>query len=207
MQVIRLRALVWRHNRIVRGCLAAMLGAAALVSWLAAEDRPATRQVTVAARDLESGATLTEQDLTTAPDSLGLATASPREAAGRRLRGPVAAGEPVTDSRLVPSGAVRPAEGRVVFPLQISDERIAALLHSGDRVDVLSAPGLTEGGSTRTLARSVEVLTVPAATRSGPFGGSAVGESGAIVLLSVERQVANDLAAAKPTDHVTLAIR
>ncbi|MDP4013006.1 MAG: RcpC/CpaB family pilus assembly protein [Candidatus Nanopelagicales bacterium] len=207
MTSTRLRALIWRHGRLIRVCLAVLLAAAAVTSWLSEETAAATHPVTVASRDLPSGATISEGDLTTAYDTLGLTTTPIPEAVGRTLRGPMSVGEPITDTRLVPSGDVRAVPGKLVFPLKISDERVAALLHSGDRVDVLSSPGLSEQGRTVTLAGNVEVLAVPARDDSGPLSGSNMAESGAIVLLSVDPPTADALAAARPTDHVAVAIR
>ncbi|MFN8125518.1 MAG: hypothetical protein U0R64_03280 [Candidatus Nanopelagicales bacterium] len=130
--------------------------------------------------------------------------AAPDAAVGSVARGPLAAGEPVTGSRLVPGGVVSPPPGTVVYPLTLADERIAALLNSGDRVDVLVTPDTLHDGSPRTIATDVEVLGVPD-TDTGAFAGA---DSGAVVLLAVpDGDAPTQLAGIRRSDHVSVAIR
>jgi Flp pilus assembly protein CpaB len=159
--------------------------------------------VTVAARPIASGAVLTADDLTVQDWPVVLDSPAPAMAVGSVVRGPVAAGEPITRTRLVPGGGVAPPAGTVVVPLTLGDDRVASLLQSGDRVDVLVTPDSLHEGDPRTAATDVEVLGVPAVD-TGAFAGP---ESGAVVLLAVPAGVAGDLAAIRRSDHVTVAIR
>lgn len=200
----RAARLWWRHGRPVRLTAAALLFLLAVASWPSGQDEHATRPVTVAARDIASGQRLAAADLTVAATGLAVDTPAPDQAVGELVRGPVAAGEPVTWTRLAPGRGVAPGSGTLVMPLPVADDRIAALLQSGDRVDVLVAPDSLHGGRPRVAARDVEVLAVP----QPPSGtGLSAPDSGSVVLLAVAEDQAGDLAAIRQGDHVTLAIR
>lgn len=198
----RAAVLWWRHGRRVRLVAAGLLLAVAVLTWPQEQTDLSPQQVTVAARDVASGQRLQADDLTTATISLALDTPPPAQAVGEIVRGPLAAGEPVTRTRLAPGRGVEPGSGTVVLPLLVADERIAALLQSGDRVNVLVAPDSLHEGRPRVAAEDVEVLAVPQAP-DGPAGP----ESGSVVLLAVGEDQANELAAIRRSDHVTLAIR
>ncbi len=193
----------WRYGRRVRWAAAVGLLLLALAAATGTEAEPARVPVTVAARDVASGVMLTADDLTVVHWGVALDSPSPDQAAGAITRGPVAAGEPITRSRLVPGGAVTTPEGTLVVPLTLADDRVAALLNSGDRVDVLVTPDSLHEGEPRTVASDVEVLGVPAA-EAGAFAGP---QSGAVVLLAVPEDRAGDLAGIRRSDHVTVAIR
>jgi Flp pilus assembly protein CpaB len=161
--------------------------------------------VTVAARDIASGSTLTAADLTTATATLPLATPPIDQLVGEVVRGPLTPGEPVTITRITPGRQVDPEPGTVVFPLTLADERIAALLQSGDRVDVLVTPDALHEGEPRQVAADVEILTV-AADDPGGFQAASP-QSGSVVLLALPEEEAPELAAIRRSDHVSVAIR
>jgi len=195
----------WRYGRPVRWAAAGLCLLLAVSSWLQAPAQPATQQITIAAHDVASGSTLTAADLTTASATLPVATPSIGHLVGEVVRGPLAAGEPVTAGRITPGRQVDPEPGSVVFPLTLADERIAALLQSGDRVDVLVTPDALHEGDPRLVAADVEVLTV-AADDPGGFGAASP-QSGSVVLLALPEDEAPELAAIRRSDHVSVAIR
>jgi hypothetical protein len=102
----------------------------------------------------------------------------------------------------VPGRSLRPPEGTVVFPLTVADDRIAALLSAGDRVDILVAPDSTRDEPPRVAATDVEVLAVPAED-----GGPVSPRSGAVILLALDESDATELAGLRRSDSVTVAIR
>ena len=178
----RLSALAWRYGNRVRWSLVVGCLVLAVATSTAAEQPADPTAVTVASRAVASGATIEAADLSVVTATLPVTTLPPDRLVGEVVRGPLEAGEPVTASRIVPGGPVAPADGSVVFPLPLSDHRIAALLQSGDRVDVLVTPDALHEGEPRVVATGVEVLTVTGQqdTAFGPAGNS----SGAVVLLA-----------------------
>lgn len=201
----RVAALSWRYGRIVRWVVVGLCLLAAVLSARRPDQTAALQSVTVAARDLPSGVTLTPADLTTAPALLPIATPAVTDLVGEVTRGPLVTGEPLTQGRIVPGGRIEPEPGSVVFPLTLPDERIAALLESGDRVDVLVTPDALHEGQPRLVAEDIEVLSVPAAMDDG--FGAASPQSGSVVLLALPQQIAPELAAIRRGDHVSVAIR
>jgi Flp pilus assembly protein CpaB len=104
---------------------------------------PRTTPVTVFAHDLPAGSVLATADLAVAhypPDVVPAgAVAEPDRTLGRVLAGSVRAREPVTDARLVGPGltSLLP-DGQVAAPVRLADLSVAALVRTGDRVDVLA---------------------------------------------------------------------
>jgi len=159
--------------------------------------------VPVAADDLPPGTVLAPSDLAVARFPAEVVPAGvvrdPAELPGRVLAGPVRAGEPVTDVRLVGAGltALLP-EGQVAAPVRLADLAVAALVRAGDRVDVLATAPDT--GVAEVVAASALVLAVP-----GEGAGdrdSAVG----LLLLAVDGDTAGRLAAASTTATLTLSL-
>ncbi|SOE00986.1 Flp pilus assembly protein CpaB [Blastococcus haudaquaticus] len=202
MRLRRPRSLLHTARRV----LAVLLAALALVLALrpaprpAAADVPATTPVAVAATDLLPGAPLTSQDvrLVRFPDDLAPTgtTADAADLAGRVLAGPVRAGEPLTDVRLVGAGlTARLPEGQVAAPVRLADLAVAALVRAGDRVDVLAtAP---DAAAAEVVAASALVLAAPAA---GPEG------AGGLLLLAVDPATAARLAAMAAAATLTLSL-
>ena len=201
--VRRTTSFLWRHSVALRSAAAGLLLILALASWGSAGPPVEVHPVVVAAHDIPSGATLTADDLTEAADSLGLDSPSAEDLVGESVRGPIAAGEPITASRLTPGRSVPTAPGTVVFPLTLSDERVAGLLVAGDRVDVIVTPDALHQGQAATVAADVEVLGV-SGSEEGP--GAALAQSGSVVLLAATHEQAAGLAGIRRSDHVSVTI-
>lgn len=160
---------------------------------------PADEPATVASADLPPGAVLTAADLSLArfPRDLAPAgvAADPADLVGRMLAGPVRAGEPVTDVRLVGAGLTDLLpEGQVAAPVRLADLAVAALVHQGDRVDVLATP--PEAATAEVVADSALVLATPGG--ADPDGG--------LLLLAVDATTAARLAAASATATLTVTL-
>ena len=191
------RRLLRRHRRSAAAALAAIAVLAALAALQ--PDREPTRRVVVAAVDLPSGATLAPGDLTVsevpasavAPGTL----ADPAAAAGRIAIAPLAAGEPVTETRLLDP---RPdaGEGRVAVPVRLADAGVIALLSPGEVIDLVAVAATSPDQGTdagEIVARGARVLVIPRMrSTTGPPGGF---EDGALVLVSVPVDSAARLAA------------
>lgn len=165
-----------------RRLLAALLTAVAVAAGLhaAAAPPPAEVAVTVAARDLPSGAVLTDADLRTvgfAPGSVPAGAVD--EAGGRTLAAPLRAGEPVTDVRLVGPALTEGYPGLAAVPVRLPDAGVAGLLTVGDRVDLVAAD--PEGGPASLVATDAPVLALPA----GDGDPGVTGLGGRLVVLGV----------------------
>jgi Flp pilus assembly protein CpaB len=194
---------VSRHRGLLAGGLAAGATAAAL-GILAPSAAPGVPVLT-AARDLAAGTALAPDDLVLSrvppaavPDgALGGAT----EALGRLLAAPVRRGEVLTDVRIAGTALLgEAAEGTLAVPVRLADAAAAALLHAGDRVDVLAA-ATTPGGppEASVVADGATVLAVPTAVADG-------GE-GALVVLATDARVAQQLAAAAVSSRLSVVLR
>ncbi|HEV2889878.1 MAG TPA: SAF domain-containing protein [Frankiaceae bacterium] len=163
-----------------RRLLAAALAGLAVLFGLSAV-RPAPPPsvlVLAAARDLVPGVPLALPDLRTVPLPVAVVPAGalrPGAAVlGRVVAGPVRAGEPLTDVRLVGPSLLASVPEAVAVPVRFADPGAVALLHPGDRIDVLaSAPAdpLTHTAAppaaARVVAANVLVLAVPPPETSG----------------------------------------
>jgi pilus assembly protein CpaB len=162
---------------LVRRVLAAALAVSALVLAVrpppdgpVAAAGPATVPVVVAAADLRPGLVLGPADLAVArwPADLapeGLAR-SPTDLTGRALAGPLRAGEPVTDVRLVGPGLTALLDpGQQAVPVRLADLAVAASLRAGDRVDVLATTDETDVAD--VVASAALVLLAPGGTDDG----------------------------------------
>lgn len=190
---------------LARRVAAALLAAVALALALrpgppAEAAAPQLQPVVVAARSLDAGRPLEDGDLAlgryppgTAPAGV---VAEPDLLVGRLLAGPVRAGEPLTDTRLVGPGltSLLPP-GQVAAPVRLADLAVAALVRTGDRVDVLATePGAGEAG---TLASGVRVLAA---------GGSGEGPTAGLLLVAVDTGTAARLAAASTSATLTVSL-
>ena len=171
---------------------------------LPADPRPATVGVTVAASDLPAGTVLSRAQLTVAqlpPAVVPAGTApGPAPLVGRVLAGSVRAGEPLTDVRLVGTGLTRLLpEGQVAAPIRLADLAVAALVHTGDRVDVLATPH--DAARADVVAADALVL----ATDGRPRDPSA-DPGGGLLLLAVDGATAGRLAAAAASATLTVTL-
>ena len=187
---------VGRHRRL----LASLAAAAAVYFSLTAlsPGPPGMTTILAAAHDLPGGAPVTSDDL--------VSTALPKQAVpagtfrtrtpleGRILAGPVRAGEPLTDARLVAPGLVRqlPVD-TVAYPVRIDDADVVSLLRTGDHVDLVAAGSATS----TTVARSAPVIGLPSPVDAA---------RGALLILAIPRTTAATIAEASVNNRLTIAI-
>jgi Flp pilus assembly protein CpaB len=190
-----------------RRILAAVLaGLAVLVAVRAnAAPPPPTATVLTAARDLPAGALVGADDLTSAqfaPDSVP-AGVLPRAAAavGRTTTGPVRAGEPLTDVRLLAPDLLAGYPGLVAAPVRIGDPGTARLLRVGDRISLIAADPQGEAVPIE-VARAVPVIALPRA----PAGPSTELAGGALVVVAVPSEVARELAGHAVASFLTAVV-
>jgi Flp pilus assembly protein CpaB len=158
---------VWPRRLIALACLL-LAGLSALHA-----DRPAARadastiEVVVAAHDLSAGTVLGTDDVRAVswPATLRPATAvaNTKTAVGRTVAGPVGSGEVITSSRLVSTDlAAGLPTGLIAVAVPLVDSGTAALIHAGDRVDLLSPPSdttpLTLSGSSAPTAQPATMV-------------------------------------------------
>ena len=111
------------------------------------------------------------------------------------MAGPVRAGEPLTDVRLL-GAALLPDGPEVATPVRVAERATAALVRPGDVVDVLSAA--PDGGAAASVVSAVRVLAVPLA--DGDPG------EGALLVLAATRSAAARLAAAAVTGRLSVVV-
>lgn len=191
---------------LARQLAAAALTVLALVLALrpapapAAPHADATVPVVVAARDLPPGTVLTRADLTTASYASDAAplgvVADPQRLLHRILAGGVRTREPLTDARLVGPGvtALLPA-GQVAAPVRLADLAVAALVHTGDRVDVLAT--VADAPSAEVIAEGALVVATTEADEQSGAG---------LLLLAVDQATAARLAAAATAATLTVTL-
>jgi Flp pilus assembly protein CpaB len=192
---------VRRHRALLAAGLAAAAVATALPS-LAPTPAP-TVTVVAALHELTPGSPLTAGDLTTlavprAVAPVGVLTTIDA-AVGRVVAGPVRRGESLTDVRLLGSALLAGGPGMVAAPVRLADPATAALLHAGDRVDVLAATtDEHSSASAATVASGLQVLAVPAAAQHDG--------DGALVVLAARPAVAARLAAAAVRSRLSVTV-
>ncbi|MBO9521447.1 MAG: pilus assembly protein CpaB [Nocardioidaceae bacterium] len=193
---VRRRVLLHRRG------LAALLSALAVGLALHSASRPPPRTVAVltARADLPSGAVLRSADLVRSRYPPGArppgAVADPAAMTGRRLAFPVGRGEPLTRAHLLGPDLLRGLPGRAAVAVRLPDADLAALLHAGDRIDVLATD---PRASPRGVSRDAVVLAVP---EQRPPGGGA--DRGRLVVLAVGEDEAGPLAVAANAGFVTV---
>ena len=187
-----------------RRSLAAVAAALSVLVGFQAAAPPAapTRSLPTAAHDLPGGAVVGAADLVRTPFSPGSVPdgvlVDSHAAVGRTTAGPIRAGEPITDVRLVSGSILDGYPGRVAAPVRIGDPGAVALLRIGDRVDVIAAD--PQGRSEPALvADDAPVVALP---RSGDTPLA----SGGLVVLAVDEETARSLAAAGVTGYLSVVI-
>jgi Flp pilus assembly protein CpaB len=197
----RLRRSVLRHRRPLAAVLAGLAVATALHAS-AAPAEPAV-PVLVAAHDLAPGTTLAATDLTTGafrPGSVPQGTLRLRDAIGRRVVGPVRAGEPLTDVRLLDDALLARYPGASAVPVRLGDADAAALLRVGDRVTVLAADPQASGPAV-AVAEAAPVLALPRSREDSPEL-----TGGALVVLALDPGTARVVAGAASRSFLSAAV-
>jgi len=128
-----------------------------------------TALVVVASQPIAAGALIAGSDLTLRRWPAGIrppgAFAAAASLSGRRAAGPIGIDEPVTKTRLVDDSLTRGlAPGLAAVPVTITGT--AALIHSGDYVDVIDPPA-DATAAPLVLAERVLVLAVLPTTEVG----------------------------------------
>jgi Flp pilus assembly protein CpaB len=191
-----------RHRRAAAAILA---GAAVLMALrVVAPDPPPSTLALVAAHDLQAGTWLTSDDVrevrvarSLMPTSGALAESS---AVGRVLAAPLRAGQVVTDQSVVGQSLLAGyASGTVATAIRIPDADIAALLRTGDHIDVYAA-GADIGEPASLVAADLAVIAVPEALAE-------TRQQGAVVLLAATSDQAARLAGASASSALAVAIR
>ena len=157
----RIHRFVFEHRRT----LAAVFTGLAVLTALSALSRdPDGTSVLVARHDLRSGHVLTASDLrtTTVPSAARPSNTLGRAAAvGRRVAGPMRAGEAITDYRVLQDDALSGyAADAVLTTIRVDRADGLTGLHVGDRIDVIAVDPDGESKA-EVIARAVEVVTLP----------------------------------------------
>jgi Flp pilus assembly protein CpaB len=194
------RALVLR-----RAAAAALVGLAVVLALVPARGTATTDLVVVAARDLTPGTVLAAGDLTLhelpeqgVPDG---ASRDPVTVLNRTVAAPVRRGEPLTDVRLAGpelARAIAMDPGTVSVPLRLADSGVAALLHPGATVDVVTTGERQD--ETVVLARGARILAVLDA------GARATERDGSLVLAALDPVAATRVAAASISQTLAVTV-
>jgi len=186
--------------------LAAVFAALAVLVTLRAHSAPPppTTAVLTAARDLPAGTVVSAGDLAsrefapaTVPDKV---VGSLDVAVGRTTTGPIRAGEPITDVRLLAAGLLDGYPGSVAAPVRIGDPGAARLLRVGDRITLLAADPQGEVEPVEA-ARDVPVVALPRT-----HGGTLSTTSGALVVVAVAPDTARTLAGLGVSSFISAVI-
>ncbi|MDJ0393972.1 SAF domain-containing protein [Rhodococcus sp. G-MC3] len=196
----------WTRTILLRRLGAGALALAAVVLYVqdaAAADRVS---VVVAARDLKPGIKLEAGDVRIAEYSPAIVPAGAVVDVGdvltHTVAGPIRAGEPLTDLRLLSSrlaeSAVEGQDARVV-PIRLTDAGVTDLLRAGDTVDVLTVGGTDDDRRARLLAsNAVVVLVSPEDARRN--------QRDRVVLVAMSPEDATTVAASSLIDSLTVTL-
>lgn len=188
-----------------RAAAAALVGLAAVLALVPARGTAATDLVVVAARDLAPGTVLAAGDLTLheLPEQ-GVPDGASRDLAtvlSRTVAAPVRRGEPLTDVRLAGpelARAISTDPGTVSVPLRLADSGVAALLHPGVTVDVVTIGERQD--ETVVLARGARVLAVL------NTGARTTEREGSLVLAALDPVAATRVAAASISQTLAVTV-
>jgi Flp pilus assembly protein CpaB len=187
-----------------RRALAALCAALAVLVVVRGNTAPAPARVPVlvATHDIGGGQHLDGSDVRVVGYAPGTAPSGRvGDVVGRVTSGPLTAGEPFTDARLLGGSLLRGYRGLVAAPVRIADAQSVGLLRAGDLIDVLAADPEGRQAAT-TVAASVPVLALPKG------GGGGVGDitGGRLVVVAVSRTIASELAAAGVTQVLSVLL-
>jgi len=177
-----------------------------------------TSKLAVAAKDLEVGAVIKEDDVTLADWSGPAPEGShrdPQELLKRGVITPIMAKEPVIEKRLAPPGAgggfsVLIPPGMRAVPLRVNEVAgVAGFVVAGMHVDVLisgNSPGRdnSQGTVTKTLLQNVEVLSAGQDFKKDPEGKPIVVQ---VITVLATPEDAEKLSLASMQTSVQLALR
>ncbi len=197
----RLRRSYLRHRRLATAGVASL----AVVSCVhvLAPSSPRTVAMVVAAHDLTGGNVIAAADVKIVRTDPGLvpdgASGAVPPLVGRIVAGPMGAGEPVTDRRVLGAALIAgyPA-GLVAAPVRIQDAAVVSLLRVGDRIDIYSSNGDQDVAAPRVVS-DVAVVALPIS--------DAADRDGALVVLAVTSYDAARLAQASATTQLSLSLR
>lgn len=197
------RLFIHRFRRPIAAACAAL--AVVLLASTCRAQSPDVVDVIAAATDLPAGATLAATDLQSRafPRELlpPVTHSEPEDVIGRVIAGPIAAGEVITDTRLVDTGPR--ADGLRLVPVRLSDPGVADLLAPGTLVDLVGVTGGTQG---QVLAEGVQVVTVPRQSRDAGIGGTARA-AGSLIVVAADPQTAVALASTATQPGLGLVMR
>jgi len=160
--------------------------------------------VLTAVRDIGAGVVVRAPDLRRTPYDPDTVPAgafrSESAAVGRTTTGPVRAGEPLTDARLVTSSLLDGYPGLVAVPVRIGDPGSVRLLRVGDRVDLMAAD--PQGAVTaRVIGRDVPVLAIPREDEQSPGL-----TSGALMVIGVPETATSKVAQASVSAFLSVVL-
>jgi pilus assembly protein CpaB len=205
-EALRCRSGFGRTLWLRRAVAAVLVGLAAVLALAPGRAGSADDAVVVAAQNLAAG-TVLEPALVTlrgipkqaVPDG---AARVPSAVLGRTLAAPVRRGEPLTDVRLTGPDLTRASSTNpdaVSVSLRLADPGIAALLHPGTTVDVVTVGERQD--EPVVLARGAQVLAVlEAGTQTGERAGK-------LVLVALDPVAATRVAAASISQTLTVTFR
>ncbi len=193
------RRILLRYRRLLSALLAAL--AVLMVIETLAPATPPRVAVVVAAHDLTSAVTLAGEDVTVeqVPPSVVPqgSSSSPAQVLGRVVAGPMRAGEPVTDRRLLGRSLLSGyPPGLVATPVRVRDAAVVALLQVGDEISVYAAG--RDASYADLVVERVPVVTLPQVDDHAQEGG--------LVVLAVTAQQAAALAEASATAPLSVAL-
>lgn len=207
-----------RHRRWLS---AAAAGVSVLALGMALRpSEPATSEAVVAARDLFAGSRLELTDLAAAPVPEALlppgVVTDPGSLVGQVLAAPVAAGEPITTTRVTEPLGVgwSTAPGTTPLPVRFADGGAAELLSAGQHLDVLAATaaGVDDlgpaPGQARLIAQDVLVLAVTGSREDESLlsAGSGGERRSPVVVLAATREQALAIAGAEAASRLSFLI-
>ncbi|MBA2446207.1 MAG: flagella basal body P-ring formation protein FlgA [Nocardioidaceae bacterium] len=195
-----MRRAMLRHRRLI----AATSAAAAVwstVHILSPTPPPATA-VAVASHDLEAGTVLSAADVRViewASELVPTGASPPDQLAGQTVAGPMRAGEPLTDRRVIGAASMAGyADGLVAAPVRIHDSDVVALLRVGDRIDLYAAAANT-GSAAQLLVDQAPVVTLPQLDDDSRDGG--------LIVIAVTPDDAARLAQASAMAQLSVTLR
>jgi pilus assembly protein CpaB len=187
-----------------RRLLAAIFATLAVVTTIqVARPTATTRALVVAAGDLRAGEIVDRADLETVyvdPAAIPEGAVDPQLLPiGRTLAGPLRAGEPLTDVRLVQADLLSGYDpGTVLTTIRLFDPAAAALVAPGDVVDVVGTDPRGRTG-TAVIASDATVVTRPEVDDTGL-------DDGTPLVLAVDQPTALALADASVREELTILI-